>query len=97
MNGKKAKQSRALQRKTNAMLAKAEALITEQKRVDVGEIIASYNVEVFKQSFFKRLSHCWRIMNCGQSIFNPRTTYYWVILAGALGGFAFHMVVTYVI
>lgn len=95
MNGKQAKKSRALKRALDQHAQQKAKELSVQKQIDIGEIIGAYNHALFQLSFFKRLGHCWRVMQCGDSMFNRRTTFYWITLAGLLGALAFTTVVRY--
>lgn len=95
MNAKQAKKSRALKRELNNYAKKKAEELNAIKQVNVAEIIALYHTELYRQSFFKRVKHCFRVMQCGESMFNRRTTFYWMTLAGALAALGFKLVVNY--
>ena len=93
MNGKQSKRSRALKRELNKHAEQKAKELAAQKQIDIAEIVGAYNHALFQQSFFNRARHCFRVMQCGESMFNRRTTFYWCVLAGSLAAFTFTMVV----
>lgn len=90
MNAKQAKKSRQLQRKIDKHLAVAERHLRAQKETNITEIIAMYHKELYRMSFIRRARFCFRVMQCGRSMWNFRTMLYFAALFGAV---AFYLLV----
>lgn len=65
MSGKQAKKSRRIQRDINTHLDKVRKELTAQKEVKITEIIALYNIELYKMSFLRRAKFCYKVLQCG--------------------------------
>lgn len=76
MNAKQSKKSRALKRELDKYTKQKAAELNVQKQINIKEIIALYNLNIYALSFHKRAAYCFRVMQCGRSIFNKTTMAY---------------------